>query len=134
MNSFCCIKQIYYILIADNNTLLLAKRKESLCWLVGWYMNFTTCLIYIQSPYHFIFPNFNNRTWWNCMCSVKTKKRKDRNYNQSFKMWSSKLLVSFWARHVKTCVKKGDAGMHWTAGQLMGCTHCPCSDFFFSAI
>lgn len=51
----------------------------------------------IQSPYHFIFPDFKNRTWWHFMCSVQTKKKKekkDRIYNQNFNV-KFKLRVSF---------------------------------------
>lgn len=83
--------------------------------------------IYIQSPYHFIFPDFKNRTWLHFMCSVQTKKekgkKKDRNYNQNFNVKFNLIvlvLVFWWARHVKTCNKKGEAEMHWTAGQLAG--------------
>lgn len=77
----------------------------------------------IQSPYHFIFPDVKNRTWWHCMCSVQTKKRKRKKKIGiiiRILMWSSSCLLVFWARLVKTCNKKGDAVMHWTVGQLIG--------------
>lgn len=56
--------------------------------------------VFIQSPYHFIFPDFKKEdlmTFY-VFCSdqkqnnEKKKKKKDRNYNQIFNV---KLLVSF---------------------------------------
>lgn len=95
---------------------------------------FLFLFVCIQSPYHFIFPDFKNRTWWHCMCSVQTKKKNKKKKKKieiiiRILMWSSSCLLVFWARLVKTCNKKGEAEMHWTAGQLIGLLQHP---FLFS--
>lgn len=50
--------------------------------------------LYISWPFWFFFKK-ENRTWWPCMCSVKTKKEKNLGTIIGIIMWTWSFLVGF---------------------------------------